>query len=389
MSFVILTVCVTKAVITIKRIISSFFLVLVFLCLTCTTSFATDDFNINTELDSLSRYIPELITYDPVSFLSDWVIQSDKRIKVDRNYNDYLSNLETYVTEKYRTIGGLDINRSTEWHRIILTVHALGGMPDAFGKDINGNSINLLNDGIFYRENLTKQGVPGALWALITINETGYTVPDDSLNTLEYLIDYVLDYELTDGGFSSNKQQVDVDITATALRALYPYQSIDERVRNSVSKAIKTLSDIQNADGSYSSFGIPTAETTAQVLISLLEADIDIFNDARFIKNNHTVLDGLLLFRFENGGYKHLLTDEKANTMATQQVYDALSRLYISKSYLSEQTTVQETQITPEKEKEQFKTKNILRIIQFALKVLVIFLLPFSLYSLKTRRKHE
>lgn len=59
--------------------------------------------------------------------------------------SDYLHNLSENVYQRYQTEQKLSRSKSTEWHRIILTVLACGGDPF----DVRG--INLLEDGVYNR----------------------------------------------------------------------------------------------------------------------------------------------------------------------------------------------------------------------------------------------
>ncbi|MGO5076832.1 prenyltransferase/squalene oxidase repeat-containing protein [Oscillospiraceae bacterium LCP25S3_E10] len=267
----------------------------------------------------------------------DWYAFSVGRLGIDDDYFSYLTVLQDYVESKYKTADKLDKTKSTEWHRIALTVLSLGGDPTAFGKDTKGNSINLISDGTYNRANLSQQGVNSYIWALITLDSNNYAVPDSALNTRESIIDGIISYQSADGGFSTNNGESSIDITAMAVQALAPYadKSSDKYekykkhnvVDMAVDKAVNWLSKQQQADGSFKQDGEACAESTAQVLTALCCSKIDAVNDSRFIKNGNNVLDGIMLFKAENGGFSHTM-GKSANAIAGQQVLYSLCALY-------------------------------------------------------------
>lgn len=266
----------------------------------------------------------------------DWYAFSVGRLGIDDDYFSYLTALQDYVEGKYKTADKLDKTKSTEWHRIALTVLSLGGDPTAFGKDTKGNSINLISDGTYNRANLSQQGVNSCIWALITLDSSNYAVPDSALNTRESIIDKIISYQADDGGFSANNGEGSVDITAMAVQALAPYadKSSDKYEKykkhnadKAVDKALSWLSRQQQTDGSFKQDGEACAESTAQVLTALCCSKIDAVNDSRFIKNGNNALDGIMLFKTENSGFSHTI-GKGANAIAEQQVLYSLCALY-------------------------------------------------------------
>lgn len=266
----------------------------------------------------------------------DWYAFSVGRLGIDDDYFSYLTALQDYVESKYKTADKLDKTKSTEWHRIALTVLSLGGNPTAFGKDTKGNSINLISDGTYNRANLSQQGINSCIWALITLDSGNYAVPDGALSTRESIIDKIVSYQADDGGFSANNGEGSVDITAMAVQALAPYadKSSDKYEKykkhnadKAVDKALSWLSRQQQTDGSFKQDGEACAESTAQVLTALCCSKIDAVNDSRFIKNGNNALDGIMLFKTENGGFSHTM-GKGANVIAEQQVLYSLCALY-------------------------------------------------------------
>ena len=70
------------------------------------------------------------------------------------------------------------------------------------------------------------------------------------------------------------------------------------------------------------SYGVTNPESGAQVLIALSALGVDFKTDERFIKNGHTVLDGIEKYRVTGGGYSHT-AGGTANVNATLQVFCA------------------------------------------------------------------
>lgn len=262
----------------------------------------------------------------------DWFAVGCGQYKKDDAYNDYLSALESYVTECYRNNSyGLNRNKATEWHRISLAVLACGGNPLAFGEDSNGNQVNLIADGTY---NCIigvpwKQGINGAAYALIALDSMKYDIPEEASYTRNDCIEYILSKELSGGGFALRGNNADVDITAMVLTALSPYYDTYSDVKAAIDRGLDALSGMQLAEGYFAYDGSPTAESTAQVLVALTSLDIDIWSDKRFITSEgHTVLEGLLEFyNSDEKGFSHI-KGESINMMADSQCIYALVSLY-------------------------------------------------------------
>lgn len=241
----------------------------------------------------------------------------------------YLKALEEYVTKMYVEEGGLHRIKATEWHRISLTVLALGGDPTCFGTDAAGNEVNLIAEGTYAwdaSDSLGLQGLNGWIYALITLDALNYTVPEDALYTRESIISELLAAQEEDGGFGLSHGASDVDITAMTLQALAPYYSKDEEVQNAVERALDWLSGQQTENGDFNSWGEPNAESTAQTIIALCSLGIDSETDERFCKSEHSAVDGLLSYQMESGMFRHS-QDGNENVMATEQAALALIAL--------------------------------------------------------------
>ena len=106
-----------------------------------------------------------------------------------------------------------------------------------------------------------------------------------------------------------------------ALQALAKYRDRQD-VAEAVEKGVEILSQLQNDRGGFTSFDSEACETIAQVMVALVELGIEP-EDPRFVKNGSTLMDALLRFRGEDGGFSHLV-DEEADLLATEQAFYAL-----------------------------------------------------------------
>ena len=113
-------------------------------------------------------------------------------------------------------------------------------------------------------------------------------------------------------------------MTAMVLQALAPYYKTNTEVRTAVDTALALLSDRQDVNGGYASYGDANSESNAQVLVALTTLGIDPEADARFLKNGHSVVDALCAYYVGEGGFSHV-ADGELNGLATTQAYYALA----------------------------------------------------------------
>ncbi len=229
----------------------------------------------------------------------------------------YYSSLESYV----KNIGSakLDSRKSTENSRVILSLSAIG--KDA--TDVAGyNLLEPLADFDF----VTWQGLNGPVFALIAFDTYSYEIPTASegvtQTTRESLINYILESQLENGGWTFFGSTADPDMTGMTIQALAPYYNKNADVKNAVDKALDVLSSSQQDNGGFASWGTVNVESCAQVLTALASLGIDADTDERFIKNGNTLVDAIMEFSVENG-FAHV-KDSVYNQMATEQAYYAL-----------------------------------------------------------------
>ena len=120
-------------------------------------------------------------------------------MRCEDDYDAYLAALQTYVEQKYREPDKLDRVKATEWHRISPCCATCGGDPTHFGKDADGNDINLIADGVYDRGktvDIGAQGLNGWLWGLITLDSMKYNIPAGSSYTRTEMIKKILSFQL-------------------------------------------------------------------------------------------------------------------------------------------------------------------------------------------------
>ena len=112
--------------------------------------------------------------------------------------------------------------------------------------------------------------------------------------------------ELKQKGVAAEPDRFDyILLTAKSAQALAPYQSRPE-VRAAIEKAVSYLSMQQLDSGGFLRYGEEDVEEDAAVLEMLAALDISP-DDGRFVKNGHTVLDGMM------GWYQDFYFEEAEN----------------------------------------------------------------------------
>lgn len=255
---------------------------------------------------------------------SDWIAMVLAFAGEKDAYAYYLDQLNQYVARQYGQKGCLEDFKATEYHRIILTMLAMGGNPEAI--ETGDGTINLVADGTynFHGEALSQQGSNGLIYALLALDSMDYEVPENAKFTRDDMIEELLNCQSADGGFAlAGNSGGDLDITAMALQALAPYTDLEE-VNTAVSQALEWISAQMTEKGTFSVYESESVESIAQVILALCALDIDPETDERFVKDGVSLLDGLNRFRMENGMYMHTESDGESDPIATYQALLAL-----------------------------------------------------------------
>ncbi len=305
-----------------KKIISMFVIIMMF----TSWSYAEDLEEVYTDI---AEYIYETVD-EPVvgSVGGEWAVLGLSRSTYevsDEYYDTYFQIVEEYVMQKE---GLLHSKKYTEYSRLTVALTSIGKDP----RDVAG--CNLLTPLGDYDKTIW-QGINGPIWALIALDSGNYDMPiNDEAKiqaTREMYVDRILTCQLDNGGFSlfggtdfeaSGNGHANSDITGMALQALANYQDRED-VKQATNKALECLSEMQNDEGGFSSWGNDTSESCVQVLIGLCALGIDVA-DERFVKNENTILDKLMTFYQPNDGFLHVISGGGINLMASEQAFYGL-----------------------------------------------------------------
>lgn len=163
-------------------------------------------------------------------------------------------------------------------------------------------------------ETIGAQGIMSWVYGLHLIHN-GFVSESHTENSI---IDTLLSLQFEDGGWALSGSIGNIDVTAMTMQALAPYMNVRNDVKITLERATELISELQDDDAGYKSYGVSNPESAAQVIVALTAMGIDPFTDARFIKNGLTLLDAVERFRLENGTFAHTLGGAE-NAMATVQ----------------------------------------------------------------------
>lgn len=227
---------------------------------------------------------------------SEWYVIALRQYKNNCSYSAYTAALD-------QKSGTLESAGATDRQRVALAYSATGG---------NAAFVQSTIDGA-----IGKNGVMSYVYGLILLDSNAYT--NTPVSRDEIVAD-ILSLELSDGGWALRGTTSDVDVTAMALQALAPYAPTSA-VKPAVDRALSLLSVRQLDGGDYTSWGTRNAESTAQVLAAASALNLDWETDGRFIKNGHTLLDGLLDYRLPDGSFSHAAGGVSNDVASVQALY--------------------------------------------------------------------
>lgn len=306
---------------------TSLLLTLIMLLSVCAITFA-DTGSVSKSIDYLYQTTP---TPTVSSIGGEWAVlglaRSDSDIP-EQYFEQYYNRVKDYVREQQ---GILHEQKYTEYSRVILALTAIGKNPE------NVAGYNLLLPLGDYEKTIG-QGLNGAIWALIALDSGHYAVAQNPTAavqaTRELYVEKILSAQKPDGGWAfTDTGASDIDLTAMALCALSKYED-NANVQAAIDTALGFLSEVQNEDGGFTSWGSTSSESSAQVLLAFGELGISV-HDVRFVKNGKTVQDHLMTFAMENGGFRHTLDEADGNQMSLEQAVCAL----VSQQRVSAQKT--------------------------------------------------
>lgn len=276
-----------------------------------------------TPIEKTARYLQAQISEPTCAAVGgDWLVFGLARsgLKAPQKYFDtYYKNVEDYIVS---VDGVLSRKKNTEYSRVILALTAIGKNPaDAAGFNL------LLPLGDF--DETVRQGVNGAIFALLALDSGGYEIPEapeaETQATRELYVGELLRREIPDGGWALTGGTPDADMTAMALQALAKYRDRQD-VEDAVQRGIAALSALQEPNGAYLSWDEENSESVSQVIVALTELGVSL-DDERFVKNGQTLPQVLERFACEDGSYRHTLNGG-GDEMATEQALYALAAIH-------------------------------------------------------------
>ncbi len=231
-------------------------------------------------------------------------------------YQNYYATVEKYVTA---CKGVLHEKKYTEYSRLIVALSSIG-------KDARNVAGYDLTKALGDYDKTIWQGLNGPIWALIALDSRNYPMPKNpeakTQATRQMYVDRILAYQLPDGGWNLSGSTSDPDMTGMTLQALAKYQD-QPAVKQACEKALDCMSKKQSADGGFASWGTANSESCVQMIVALCELGISM-DDARFVKNGKTLLDGLMTFYRPGKGFLHTQDGSGSNQMASEQGFYAL-----------------------------------------------------------------
>ncbi len=246
--------------------------------------------------------------------------RGDYYAKDNKYFADYYDRIVDTVNTTAASVnlnGALHKIKSTENSRLILALSAIGKDARKVG---DWNLIEAYSTNGFNW--IKKQGINGPVFALIALDTNNYQTTDPTIR--QQCIDFLLEKQLADGGWALSGSSADPDMTAMALQALAPYVS-DTAIAETCNKGFTALSNIQNEDGGYASWGSVNSESIAQVIVACTAHGINPNTDKRFIKNGNSAIDAILKFYDSNSKmFCHIIGDG-GNAMGTDQAIYALA----------------------------------------------------------------
>lgn len=249
----------------------------------------------------------------------------------EKYFSTYYNHTANYIEEKKGIL--TNTSKYTEYSKRVLVLTAEG--KDA--RNVGGyNLFKYISDLSLVKE----QGLNGPIWALLAVNcHPEYSFPDNpsakEQNSEEALVNFLLQSELPGGGWALMGSNADSDVTGMTLQALAPYyhKAGYENVTAAIDRGLVRLSEMQNDSGGYSTMGVETEESCAQVITALCSLGIDPETDSRFIKGGHWTIENLLTYHIAGSGFMHVKAGAGNNGgaaagtldgMATEQGYYAL-----------------------------------------------------------------
>lgn len=140
-----------------------------------------------------------------------------------------------------------------------------------------------------------------AIAILFAYNSYSYELNEDAQNTEEGLVNYILSLQAEDGSFSSVEAGQKISTTSQIISLLSHYRGISG-VTQAIDKAVSYLADQYSEKASFKSTDKGDSRLISQVMTALISAGLGIY-DERFMTDKETLLDLLLGYKNQDGGF--------------------------------------------------------------------------------------
>ncbi|MGN0571829.1 MAG: prenyltransferase/squalene oxidase repeat-containing protein [Candidatus Fimenecus sp.] len=298
-----------------KKIAVSLLALLLIFALCAQTAFAAD---VKAVKDKTAAWLqnPENTQFDYtetayVDSLIDWTA-----FTLARDFREVPTEYPAYIDAAVQN--SFDSLYPSDLARIILSVTACG--LDA--KSIGGHDLLAALENVDYSAQIFLSSL---VFPLLAMDFKADFTFDDAIR--EEIVQMILACQQPDGGWSYCSEDLygygiytDPDSTAMALQSLAPYADNAE-VSAAADRAFAYLQAQQGETGAVLSYGAPSAESTAQVILALCAWGKNP-ETADFTVNGNTLVDGLCAFVTENGGALNYADVE--DPLTTYQVMQAL-----------------------------------------------------------------
>lgn len=283
-----------------------------------------------------------------VQFKNDWgytvstnvlVVGYAKAMGVMADYNAYYKKMEDKFKETYTSEEVLAAAYASAINPLSLALKNMDRDP------INFAGFDLIKSHTY---NMPNASVAGSYaWADMLILMADVTLPTDALNTKESLIAKYAATQNKAGGWAygdSYDAKADVDTIAMVIEGLMPYYNTDTlydgnplgaiegekvkkvTVKEICDKAFDAMMTCQNEDGTFNSFyGNISSNSTALALRAAASFKVDLLKDERFIKNGKNLVEVVLSFQNEDGGFRAMKEEGKSDSFATNDCIKALT----------------------------------------------------------------
>ena len=272
---------------------------------------------------SLDRLAEENTTLQPTSIGGDWTVFTLARSgrwnantpAVAAYYTRVEASVQELAAKTVRQDGALHDLKSTDNARTILALTALGKDPH----DVGGWDLLRPYEDFSW---IKKQSYNAVAYALLALNSGGYETADPTIRS--QCVDFLVQSQFDDGGWSIWGDVSDVDITAIVLQGLAPYRD-DPAVAAVGERGFALLSAAQKENGNFATIGAENTESAAQVVLACCAWGIDPAADARLQKNGVTPIDCLLnAWQPEARAFLHTQDSQKWSVQASEQATYAL-----------------------------------------------------------------